>query len=242
MRDLFRVVFVAGVGVLLLCAEPCSAQGVADPVPAVTSARLPPEFAGRWDYNAAESINVVTGRPEQAPRSATQRGGTTRGGGATPTGRGGGAGGGGLGGRGGGNQVSGVGPTPEMMREARDMSRDLLEVPEALTIGVSDVAVTFTDDIDRERTYALDGQKREYRLGASEFKASVAWSGTQLRKDVEGSFGFRLSETYFLSPDGLRLFVIIRVGPTGRNASPTGFNRVYDRVDAVRIDERASAR
>src|SRR5688572_10609465 len=98
-------------------------QQVAEPVvPAVAHEKS--EFAGTWDYNAEESVNIQTGRQEQRPRSATQRGGAAppagpEGGGRTGVGgptRGGGEFGGGRGG-------SGVGPTPEMLRESRDMAR-----------------------------------------------------------------------------------------------------------------------
>jgi hypothetical protein len=36
-------------------------------------------------------------------------------------------------------------------------------------------------------------------------------------------------ETYFLSDDGNRLFVIIRIGEQTKNAPVVGVNRVYDR-------------
>ena len=67
-------------GVLLLggLAGPLLAQQPSAPVtvaaaPATTVAHARDQFAGTWDYNAAESINIQTGKPEQAPRSATQR-------------------------------------------------------------------------------------------------------------------------------------------------------------------------
>ena len=241
MRDWIRVVWSSGiiVGLLSVAVVAAQAPGDASP-PAFTSVALPVEFAGVWDYNALESINIVTGRPEQSPRSATQRGAAVvpQNGRASSSGGEGGP----APGRVSVTRGLGLGPTPEMMREARDMSRDLLEVPEALTISVRNQAVSFTDDIDRERTYPVDGSKQKYRLGASEFHARVEWTGTQLRKDIEGSFGFRMSEVYFLSPDARRLFVIIRLGSQGRNRLPTGVNRVYDRVTDEAIDERASTR
>jgi hypothetical protein len=52
-----------------------------------------------------------------------------------------------------------------------------------------------------------------------------------MRKSIEGIYGFRMSETYFLSPDGRRLFVMVRVGQPRRDAPQVGFNRVYDRVE-----------
>ncbi len=126
--------------------------------------------------------------------------------------------------------ASGLGPTQEMVREARNLSRDLLEVPESLTIVISPTAVTFTDDLDRARTYPTDDSKHPYQLGAARFDARVRWEGSQLWKDVSGDYGFKMTETYLLSPDGKRLFVIVRVGKEKKDAPLAGFNRVYDRV------------
>jgi hypothetical protein len=39
-----------------------------------------------------------------------------------------------------------------------------------------------------------------------------------------------MSETYFLSEDGQRLFVIIRIGDPRRPETMAGVNRVYDRI------------
>ena len=65
MRDWIRVVWSSGiiVGLLSVAVVAAQAPGDASP-PAFTSVALPVEFAGVWDYNALESINIVTGRPE----------------------------------------------------------------------------------------------------------------------------------------------------------------------------------
>jgi hypothetical protein len=199
-------------------------------------------FGGLWDYNAEESVNAGTGRPEQSPRSATQPGGggqrsgggtarmplprPTAGGGSTTdgwtsgvsTGRGGSGGGGGY------------APPAQLMRENRDLIRDLLEVPEALTIRVASDRVTFIDDLNRERTYPTDGSRNRYQLAASRFNAKLLWDGGQLRKEVDGGLGFKMTETYFLSADGQRLFVVLRVDQSRPDAPIVGANRVYDRV------------
>jgi hypothetical protein len=202
-----------------------------------SSHHLPGDFAGAWAYNAQESVNAATGKPEQAPKSATRGGGR----GPTPAdpggaGRGRGVGGGGYsgidgmagGGRGGGGSL--VGPTPEMMRASRDLTRDLMEIPESLTISVAPGDVTIVDDLDRKRTYPTDGKKQHYLLGASGFDARVEWRDGQLHKDIDGGYGFKMSETYFLSEDGNRLFVILRVGDWKKGSPPNGANRVYDKV------------
>lgn len=200
-------------------------------------------LAGEWDYNAVDSVNAATGRPEQAPRAAGRnpaRGGTTapapttgRGGGSGRSGGDGGEAFGGGGGFGGGRagRSGDLGLTPDMMRENRSVQRDLLEVAETLTFKVATQSVSIKDDLDRERTYPVDGTKQKYQLGAAKFDARVDWVDGQLRMQIEGGFGFKMTQTYFLSPDGKRLFLVIRVGQPKKGAPIVGVNRVYDRVE-----------
>lgn len=169
-------------------------------------------------------------------------GGTTGGGasggygGVGAGGYGGGAGGYGGGGGGYGGGDGGMSPFTLSMSEQRGLYRDLLEVPEVLKIKVADGTVSFTDDLDRARSYATTGKKQHYQLGAASYDAKVHWEGNQLFKEIEGTRGFKIHETYFLSEDGKRLFVVIRVGdpPTEKEkekgAQIVGVNRVYDRV------------
>jgi hypothetical protein len=117
-----------------------------------------------------------------------------------------------------------------MVRESRDMARDLLEVAERFTIAVGADTVTITDDLERQRQYATNGGKERHQIAASRFDVWTEWQGAQLRQRIEGSFDFKMTQTFFLSPDGRRLFVIIRVGEPRRGTAQVGFNRVYDRV------------
>lgn len=230
MRDLLK----QGLSIVLAFAAPAAAAVRQGPPPVPPSApevevsrHAPAEFAGMWDYNADESLNAATGKPEQAPRSATQRGRGAATAGRTGTGRSGGDGGFG----GGQGRAPDIGPTPEMLRASRDLMRDLLEIPELLTVSVTPESITFKDDLDRTRTYPTDGSKRSYRLGGSAYDARVVWRNSQLRKDIDGDYGFKMSEVYFLSTDAKRLFVILRVADMRKNAPPIGADRVYDRVD-----------
>lgn len=195
----------------------------------------PAEFAGRWDYNAAESVDAGTGRPEQAPRSATQRGvGPAGGRGAAPAGRPSvpppGTPSRGTFGEP-GVPLPATGPTPDMVRESRNLARDLTEISESLDIKVTADTISFTDDLARERTYPTNGSKQSYQIGAARYDARVFWADSQLRKEIEGRYGFKMVETYFLSPDARRLFLIIRVGDQRPNQRIVGANRVYDRID-----------
>jgi hypothetical protein len=104
-------------------------------------------------------------------------------------------------------------------------------VPESLKIAVAPDRVTFIDDLERQRAYETTGVRSRYQLGAARFHAAVEWQAGQLIKKIDAADGFRMTETYFLSEDGRRLFVIVRVGSNRKDAPVMGVNRVYDRVD-----------
>jgi hypothetical protein len=123
-----------------------------------------------------------------------------------------------------------LGPTVAMIQENRALMRDLMEIPESLTIRIQPGAVTFIDDLSRARTYSTEGERQRYQLGAARFNAVAEWSGVRLHKLIDAADGFRMSETYLLSEDNRRLFVIVRVGSDRKNAPIMGVNRVYDRA------------
>jgi len=245
MQSLQRTLSTGGAVLLFLAgsaatsAQQPAASPPATPEPA-DGAFVAKRFEGVWDYNHVESVNAATGRPEQGPQSATQRqpAGFPTGTGSRVTAGGGRGGngnqmGGGMGpglGGGGGGQFGRQGVSSLLMAESRALVRDLLEIPESLTITVTDEAVTFVDDLERERTYPTDGTKKKYQLGAAKFDARTAWEGPQLKKQIEGANGFKMAETFFLSADGNRLFVIVRLGDQSKAPTRVGVNRVYDRV------------
>jgi hypothetical protein len=203
------------------------AQTIAAVVPSAPVepvAHAPADFAGVWMYNANESIDVATGKPEQGPKGVPAR--STRTVAPRPVPSDGGADR--MGGPDQGRQ-SEFGPSPLALRASRDLMRDLLEVAQSLDLKIAPNAVTMTDDIDRSRTYPTDGSRQHYRLGGSEFNARAQWRDSQLRKDIDAAFGFKMTEVYYLSDDGQRLFVILRVAGAPKNA-PIGANRVYDRT------------
>lgn len=231
----------------VLSAAPQQPKPVPTPQPGPT-AHAPAEFVGVWAYNPEESVNAATGKPERAPRVAAARVPAGRPVGSPADtgmvsapgdlgGRGGSLGpaspGFGAGGAGGpiGGSVGPVGATVAMVQENRSLTRDLLEVPETLTVKVDPQTVTFIDDLDRARVYPTTGERRRYQLGAARFHAAAAWAGSTFEKKIDAIDGFRMTEVYFLSENGRRMFVILRVGSTRKGAPVMGVNRVYDRVD-----------
>ena len=182
--------------------------------------RLPGDFSGVWEYNAELSVNAATGRSETA-RATQERLGIGRGLAATAL------------------------PSPmdvssgasavraglyNIYMTRRDTRRDLMEIAPILQLNASPEGLTVTDDLDRQLTFPLDGTKQNYQLGAALFDARTYWQDDQIRMDIEGPDGFRMSETWLLSEDGSKLFLIIRVGEPEKDARPVGVNRVYDRV------------
>ena len=205
------------------------------------------DLAGTWKYNPDQSVNAATGRLETA-RAANERRGAGAGGGGAPRGGpgpGGGAGPGGGGfpggpaggvrpdpGGGGGGFGGGMPPSAALniYQQSRDTLRDLMEIAPGLSFEVTGTSVTLTDDLDRSLTFPTDGRKQKYLLGAAMFNAKAYWEGSKLKLDIEGPNSLKLNQTLFLSEDGSRLFLIIRVGEPVKGERPTGVNRVYDRV------------
>ena len=203
------------------------------------SARPHTDFAGTWRYNADESINATTRRPETA-RAANDRRGISRGPGGGPGGGAGrdpGGGPGGGGGRGGGGRggAGGGGGVPQdglyaLYIEQRDTRRDLMEIAPELRLAVTPAAVTVTDDLDRALTFPVDGKKQKYQLGAAIFEAKTSWDAGQLKTNIDGPDGLKMTQTWFLNEDASRLFLIIRIGEPVKDVPPVGVNRVYDRA------------
>jgi hypothetical protein len=284
MPSLVGAVVTGGVALSLVASAPLLQQAAPQSpqaqVPAASAADAikPEQFAGSWAYNADESINAYSGKPELAPtrpganaragsgssgRQPQPGGGGSSGGGGNP-GNGTNPGGGnpgptGLGGTGGGSQtppypgpsMPGMGGMGSMSNApgsvdpgvwrggwaaawARSAARDLLEVPWRLTVEVTPQAVTIIDDLERSRTYLTDGKKKKFQLGAAVFNAKTTWEGPRLKKEIDAASSFKMTETYFLSEDASRLFVIIRLGDprqaNAKNAPVAGVNRVYDRA------------
>jgi hypothetical protein len=212
---------------------------------------------GRPEQNVQNRRAPPSSGQPGSGRSGGGGGGGSSGGGGGGGSSGGGGGGGGSsagGSGGGGGNPGGTGPTgmgnpgtagdPNAgggfggpsgrgrmmaMMETRELMRDLMEIPELLTIKVASDAVTVTDDLGRERVYPTDNKKRKYQFGAAVFDARARWEGAVFKMDIEAARGFKMFQTAFLSDDGNRLFVIIRVGEQSKNAAVVGVNRVYDR-------------
>lgn len=206
------------------------AAGKSEP-PVAARGHSPGDFAGTWEYNEAESINAATGRPETARAVNDRRGvgsapapapavplpsGPAAAGGPPPSGH------------------AGWGATHDALYNIfilqRDTQRDLMEIAPRLRFDITSAGVTITDDLDRVLTFPTDGKKQKYQLGAAIFEAKTYWDGGQLKMDIEGPDGLKITETWFLNEDASRMYLIIRVGEPVKDEPPVGVNRVYNRI------------
>ena len=224
---------------------PSSSGPAATVVVPAASPRPKEDLTGSWKYNPDQSVNVATGRLETARAANERRGaaaGAPRGGGGpgagpgpvvssgmpgrSPGGPGDPGGGGGMG------FGSGMPPSAALniYQQSRDTLRDLMEIAPGLSFEVTDTTVTLTDDLERTLMFPTDGRKQKYLLGAAIFDAKAYWEGSKFKLDIAGPNSLKLNQTLFLSEDGSRLFLIIRVGEPVKGEWPTGVNRVYDRV------------
>jgi hypothetical protein len=112
----------------------------------------------------------------------------------------------------------------------RDTRRDLLEIAPALALAGTAESLTITDDLERQLSFPADGTRQKYQLGAAVFEARGVWDRDRFVVEIEGPDGLQIHETWFLSQDGSRLFLVIRVGEVAPGVRPVGVNRVYDRV------------
>jgi hypothetical protein len=219
---------------LLQAGAPATGQSAAPLAPVPIAATRPlTEFAGVWKYNEELSVNAATGRPESA-RAVNERRGINAGpnagvgGGASTAGsRRGGGGNRPGGGVGGGAAMDGM---LNIYMTQRDTRRDLLEIAPELRLDVTEKTVTVVDDLDRKLVFPYDNTRQKYQYGAALFDARTTWAQNQLKNDIEGPDGLKMFQTWFLSEDGTKLFLIIRVGEPAPGARPVGVNRVYDRV------------
>jgi hypothetical protein len=230
------IVLIAALSAAVLAQDGGTKPSSTPETPAVSAAasvRPHSDFAGAWKYNEDESVNAATGRPESA-RAVNERRGAGRGPASGTAGPGPDVsrrGGGGVGvGAGGGGGVP-ADTLYFLYLQQRDTQRDLMEIAPRVHFDITPAAVTITDDLDRALTFPTDGKKQKYQLGAALFEAKTTWDGGQLKMDIEGPDGLKVAETWFLSEDGSRLYLIIRIGEPGRDGRPVGVNRVYNRLN-----------
>jgi hypothetical protein len=172
-----------------------------------------PNLTGAWE---------LTSDPQGAPPDAAggPEGGRGRGGmGGRPPG--GGSGMGGSGGRGGfgggamGGPPPGGGdrqrPSEEDMRRARDLMREMMELPRRLTITQDGAVVIFTADDGRVVRYDASGRPEKHQFTNATVETRTRWDQGALVVETSVKDGPRIVRRYTVEPEPKRLVVTTKV-------------------------------
>jgi len=139
-----------------------------------------------------------------------------------------GGGGGGRGGAGGGfSGGRGSGRSPDEQRRRTESVRAIMEAPDRLTITRTDSLVIITAGDGRTTRLSLDGKKIKDESTGIERK--TRWDGNKLVTEITGAGPGKITETYAVDPEHVRLNVTVQAeNSRGPNAGVV--HRVYDRA------------
>jgi hypothetical protein len=217
-----------------------------------SAAVVPPDTArtifGHWHFNKAESDDphpYLGGQGAGSYGSERPAGGGGRGG----AGMGGsGMGGSGTGGTEGGAEGMGHhgGPPPGAMRTpsaAQQAARQELaalavRAPTRLDLSEAGDTLTVVSDSAAPISLRTDGHKVKWITADSvKVETHASWKNGRLVVEHDVHDAGKVAYTFYLSPDGIQLFVAVEVYPTGGPTRPVPFRRVYDPVVAGRSAE-----
>ena len=115
------------------------------------------------------------------------------------------------------------------MRRARDAARAMLDLPERLTVTVSESMVIITTERGLTTRLALDGSK--VKDESTGIERRTRWEHDSLVSQVTGLMFGRATEAYTVSTDPRQLTVTLLLdggGRDGRGGPPNPSRRVYD--------------
>jgi hypothetical protein len=185
-------------------------------------------IAGQWHFNK----ELSTPPADMTDDSAS-------GGNRAPAGRGGFGGGfggrrGGFGGGRGGSYGGGTQVNSEDMLKMRELTRELMDAPQLLTVVVSSDAVSFTDEHGGSHKFRTDGKKEQIEFGpGTKVDTKTKWDGNTLSQEFSTG-RMKLTETYQLTVDNKLLVATIqRSGDQATNGrgQSTPIKFVYQRAE-----------
>jgi len=161
----------------------------------------------------------LTSEPANPPPDAAGNPDGARGRGMGGPPPGGGQGSGGGGGRGGsfgmGGPPRGGGdpkrPSQEDMRRARDLMREMMELPRRLTITQDGAIVTLTADDGRVVKYEATGRPEKHQLTNATVETKTRWDQGALVVETSVKDGPRIVRRYTVEPEPKRLVVTTKI-------------------------------
>lgn len=95
-----------------------------------------------------------------------------------------------------------------------DAMRDLLEVPERMTIVRTDSMVIITAGDGRTTRLATDNSR--VKDESTGIERRTRWEGEKLVSDISGAMGGKMTETYAIDSESQRLVVTVQMERAGR--------------------------
>jgi hypothetical protein len=102
-------------------------------------------------------------------------------------------------------------PSQDDMRRARDLMRELMELPRRLTITQEGDTVTFTGGDGRVTKYAATGRPEKHQLTNATVETKTRWDQGTLVVETSVKDGPRVVRKYTVEPEPKRLVVTTRV-------------------------------
>jgi len=216
---------------ILLSLALAAGLGTLAPAPADTTRTI----FGQWQYNKSRS---------DPPNAYVGRAGMTGTGGYAPGamgGAGGGYGGGGTGGYGTGSQGMGHrgGPPPVGPRDPSAAEKAAhaelvflaLRAPARLQLSEAEGVLTVVSDSGAPISLKTDGHKvRWFTPDSVRVETHAKWEAGRLVVTHDVHNAGKVTYTFYLSPDGVELFVAVAVYPKGGPTRPIPYRQVYDPI------------
>lgn len=112
-------------------------------------------------------------------------------------------------------------------REMHGEASNVFQPPDSMTITYQAPELKITDSTGKERKYFTDGRKTEEEVRSRKMTFTSRWEDDSLIVESQGPDGGKISQTYYLSPEGNKLYIKLRMQPMMLDRSITVV-RVYD--------------
>jgi hypothetical protein len=116
----------------------------------------------------------------------------------------------------------------------------LIQPPAGLNIELKSSEVDVTEDQFRQLTFYMDGRPLPKATNDNRLEIAARWNGNRLVSDEKSPLGGKMSRTFELSPDGLKLYENLQID-SGRARTPIDIRYVYDAVNPGTQSDRESS-
>ena len=127
-------------------------------------------------------------------------------------------------------------PTAAQQAAHQELEALAVRAPIQLDLGETDGTLTVVSDSAFPITLRTDGHKVKWMTADSvRVETSARWKNGRLVVEHDVHDAGKVTYTFYLSPDGVQLYVAVEVYPKGGPTRPVPFRRVYQPADVTPI-------